>query len=105
MAKQKVNKSQLVREHLKKNPEAKANDVVAALKEMGHKITANLVYFLKGKSAAKKARKKRVVKAAKAASSNGVTSDSVTLIRDVRALAQRAGGYEKLKELVDALAG
>jgi len=43
---------------------------------MGHKITANLVYFLKGKSAAKKARKKRVVKAAKAASSNGAVSKS-----------------------------
>jgi|SoiMethySBSTD1v2_1073268.scaffolds.fasta_scaffold5033440_1 hypothetical protein len=102
MAKTKVNKSNLIREHLKKNPGAKANDVVAALKDMGHNITANLVYFLKGKSSAKKARKKRVVKAA---SSNGHVSksDAITLIRDVRALAERAGGYDHLRELVDAL--
>lgn len=108
MAKTKVNKSQLVRDMLEKNPEAKANDIVAALKEQGHKITANLVYFLKGKSAAKKTRKKRVMKAAKAAapSSNGRVSktDAITMIREVKALALKAGGYERLKELVDALA-
>jgi hypothetical protein len=107
-----VNKSQLVRDYLKSNPDAKANDVVAALKDQGHKITANLVYFLKGKSSAKKARKKIVMKAAKAAVGSGTVgngfvdkTDAISLIRDVRALAQRAGGYEQLKELVDALAG
>ncbi len=49
-----------------------------------------------------------MVKAAKAAapSSNGQVSkaDAATMIRDVKALALRAGGYEKLKDLVDALA-
>lgn len=106
MAKRKVNKSQMVRDYLQANPEAKANDVVAALAEKGHKITANLVYYLKGKSAAKKERKKRVLRAAKATSSNGTGgTDAISMIRDVRALAERAGGYEKLKELVDALAG
>jgi hypothetical protein len=41
----------------------------------------------------------------KAASSNGHVSksDAITLIRDVRALAERAGGYDHLRELVDAL--
>ena len=50
----------------------------------------------------------RVVKAAKAAapSRNGQVSktDAITMIREVKALAEKAGGYEKLKELVDALA-
>lgn len=58
----------------------------------------------------KKRRKKRVAKAAMAAlskpNSNGQINktDAIALIRDVKALAERAGGYEKLKELVDALA-
>lgn len=101
----KVNKSQLVREYLEKKPGAKAMEVVDALKGMGHTITPNLVYYLKGKSSAKKRRKKAVVKAAWAASKHGSARDPVTLIREVRDLAERAGGYEKLKDLVDALAG
>ena len=38
-------------------------------------------------------------------SSNGQSNkaDATTMIREVRALAAKAGGYEKLKELVDAL--
>jgi hypothetical protein len=51
-----------------------------------------------------------VVNAAMAATSkpsnNGAASntDTITMIRDVKALAERAGGFEKLRELVDALA-
>ncbi len=105
-AKEKVNKSQLVRDMLQQDPDLSPNAIVKAMADQGHKITANLVYFLRGKSAAKKQRKKRIVKAAKAAASrNGAASktDAISLIRDVKELAGRAGGYEKLKELVDAL--
>ena len=67
------------------------------------------MYAVKGALKEKKQRKQRVMKAAKAAGdgvSNGVVkNDAITLIRDVRALALRAGGYEKLKQLVDALVG
>ena len=112
MARTKVNKSQMVREILAANPEMKAKEVVAMMAEKGQPITDNLVYFLKGKSSAKKARKKRVVKAAKAAASSGMIAkngamakaDALTMIREVKALALKAGGYAKLKELVDALA-
>ena len=58
----------------------------------------------------KKRRKARVAKAAMAAASkpstNGQMSkpDAITMIREVKALAEKAGGYEKLKELVEALA-
>ena len=106
-SKEKVNKSQMVREILGANPEMKAKEVVAAMAAKGQKITDALVYFLKGKSSAKKARKKRVVKAAKAAHVTGVAgsnADALTMIREVKGLAQKAGGYAKLKELVDALA-
>ncbi len=108
MAKQKVNKSALVREILTPTPEMKAKDVVEVMAGKGHKITNALVYAVKGAMKEKKKRKARVVKAAKAAapSSNGQVSkaDAATMIRDVKALAEKAGGYEKLKELVDALA-
>ena len=47
-----------------------------------------------------------MVKAAKAASNSGQIGkpDAITMIREVKALAEKAGGYEKLRELVDALA-
>ncbi len=98
------NKSQAVRDYLHANPDAKAREVVEALAQKGMKVAANLVYFLKGKSAAKKQRKARVVNAAKTATSGGVTSDPLTLIREVKTLAAKHGGMARLKELVDALA-
>ena len=109
MAKKKANKSQMVRDLLKANPEMKAKEVVEALPGTG--VNEGLVYAVKGAMKEKKKRKKRVVKAAMAAvsppSSNGQGSktDALTMVREVKALVQKAGGYEKLKELVDALAG
>ena len=106
--KKKVNKSQLVRDMLEKEPGLGIKDVVAKMGEQGHTISPNLVYFVKGKMSGKKKRKKRIAKAASAAvSQNGAVvkkTDAVALIRDVKELAGRAGGYEKLKELVAALA-
>jgi hypothetical protein len=103
-----VNKSELVRQMLIQSPELGVAGIVKAMNESGHKITPNLVYFLRGKMAGRKARKKRVMRAVKAAvpSANGIAgkTDAITMIREVKALAEKAGGYEKLKELVDALA-
>jgi hypothetical protein len=108
MAKSKgKNTSQSIRDYLTANPEAKAKDVVEALGKSGVKTNEGLVYAVKGAMKEKKKRKKRVAKAAMAAapSSNGKVSkgDAITMIREVKALAEKAGGYEKLKELVDAL--
>jgi hypothetical protein len=104
------NKSQSIRDQLAANPKAKAKEVVAALGEKGVKVTEGLVYAVKGAMAAKKGRKKRIVRAAVAATDAGVVrngrtkEDVITLVQDVKALAARAGGYEKLKGLVEALA-
>lgn len=104
------NTSQTIRDYLAANPGAKAKEVVEALAKTGVKTNEGLVYAVKGGMKEKRRRKKRVVKAAMAAvakpSSNGQASrpDAITMIREVRALAEKAGGYEKLKELVDALA-
>ena len=97
----KTNKSQAIRDLLTARPEMTVKEVLAALANRGLKVTDNLVYFIKGKMKAKTQRRKRVVRAAQAASSNG---DPVTLIREVKALASRSGGIGKLKELVEALA-
>ena len=107
MARKHGAKSQAVRDHLKEQPEASAKDVVTALGAKGMKVTANLVYFLKGAAKSTKQRKARVVKAAKAAHSNNTVAnniDALTMIREVKALAQKAGGIENLKSLVEALA-
>ena len=107
-AKEKVSKSQAIRDYLKVHPESRANEVVEALAGVG--VNEGLVYAVKGAMKEKKKRKKRVAKAAMAAvsqpSSNGTAgkTDAITMIREVKALAEKAGGYEKLKELVDALA-
>src|SRR5262245_27739701 len=97
----KTNKSQAIRDLLTATPEMTVKEVQAALSTKGLKVTDNLVYFIKGKMKAKTQRRKRVVRAARAASANG---DPVALIRDVKVLAGRAGGIGKLTELVEALA-
>lgn len=108
MAKEKINRSQAVRDYLTEKPDSTAKEVLAALSEKGIKATTALVYKVKGGMAERKKRKKRVAKAAMAATpnSNGTLAraDAITMIREVKALAQKAGGYAKLKELVDALA-
>ena len=112
MAMAKVNRSQLVRDLLQSNPEMEPKAIVEALAKNGHKISANLVYAVKGAMAERKHRKKRVAKAALAAAKPGAAAgngmaaktDALTMIREVKALAAKAGGYTKLKELVDALA-
>ena len=104
------NKSQLIREFLTANPNSKAKEVVEGLGKNGTKVNEGLVYAVKGSMKEKKRRKVRVAKAAMAATSkpstNGQVSktDAITMIREVKALAEKAGGYEKLKELVEALA-
>ena len=104
------NKSQAVRDYLGENPQANVREVVEAMAAKQIEVSDNLVYGLKGAMKEKQQRKKRVAKAALAtvatASSNGVEkkTDAITMIREVKALAEKAGGYEKLKELVDALA-
>ena len=87
-------KSQAIRDLLKTNPRMKAKAVVEALAQKGLRVSNNLVYLVK----AKMGRGRRKAARAKAASLNG--ADPLALLRDVRALADRVGGFEKLQELV-----
>jgi len=104
------NKSESIRDLLTKSPEMAVKDVVGTLKKNGMSVTPNLVYFIKGKMKATTQRKKRVVRAARAATAagnNGTVriTDPITLIREIKALAEKSGGITKLKALVEALAG
>jgi hypothetical protein len=96
------NKSQAVRDLLTQRPDMAVKDIVATLSDKGMTIKPNLVYFLKGKMKAGKQRRTKVIRAARAAASTN--SDPVTLIREIKALAEKSGGISKLRELVEALA-
>lgn len=54
-----VNKSQAIRDYLATNADAMPNDVIAALKEKGIKVSRGLVGLVKYKNSAKKAGKKK----------------------------------------------
>src|SRR5437764_1423210 len=107
-----VNKSQSIRDFIEASPKSSAKEVVTGLAEKGLKVSENLVYGVMGGLKEKSKRKKRVAKAAMAAvkpSSDGQTTpalkaDAITLVRAVKDLAAKAGGYEKLIELAKALA-
>ncbi len=70
MAQQKpeVNKSQIIRDFVTKNPMASYSEVVAALAEKGTNVSKDLVYVVKGKMKAKKHKEQREKAAAVAAS-------------------------------------
>src|SRR5690349_10615264 len=97
-----INKSQLVRELLTKNPKMPVKEVVAALAERNLKITPNLVYFLRSRMSHKAKREKRQ-RAVQASRDAGI-ANPVQLILEVRRVAEKAGGMRRLKELVDVLA-
>lgn len=62
MAKEKVSKSQAVRDYLAKNTSAGPTEVVEALGKIGIKVTASLVSQVKYQKSTKKKTKKKVVK-------------------------------------------
>lgn len=101
-------RSAAIREVLTQNPKAKAKEVVDLLGAKGVKVNAGLVYMVKGSMKSKAGRKRR--KAARVAkvtsvAGNGLAADPVALIRKVRELAEEAGGFKNLKELIDVLGG
>lgn len=97
-----------IRDSFTANPTSSAKEVVASLGEKGVKVKEGLVHAVTGGMNEKNRRKKRVAKAVMVAtsqsSSNGTVAkaDAIRMIREVKALAEKAGGYAKLKDLVDA---
>lgn len=96
-----VNKSAAVRAILSKDPKTPVAEVVSALAAQGIKVSGNYVYMLKSKAKAKK-QKARRQQATAVGNSRGI-ANPLELIREVKQLAERAGGLRALKELVDVL--
>lgn len=107
VAKQKngVNKSEEIRQMLKENPKISAREVSDALKARGIKISDKLFYLVKGKMLGRQARKKKAHKmvARVAATTGNGSSDALSTILKVKALANQVGGLKRLKAIVDAL--
>lgn len=93
-------KAQAIRDAIAKTPEASAQEIVAAVKESGLRVTPQMVYGLRARAA--KGPKKRRGGRIKA-SSNGAGFSIDTLIL-AKKLANQLGGVEKAKEAMDALA-
>ena len=97
MAKEKVNKTQAVRDYIKANPEAKNREVAESLTKAGVTVSPNYVAGIRGKI---KTRRKKVKKAVKAVvASRGV---GVPEIKAAFGLLNLAGGMAEAKAALDA---
>jgi hypothetical protein len=121
--KQKINKTQAVRDYLKAHPAATSGEIAAALNKKGIKLTANYVANIKTQinkaRTAKKGAKQTAVEVvpeptAKAGAT--VTLEHVkavaltvkalggfTRLNDLLCLIKDVGGTKKFKELLDAM--
>ncbi len=112
MAKKKVNKTQLIKDALAKNPKASPSEIAEGLKN--HGISAQYVSTVKSslkakkptKTAKKKVAKKTVAKKKVAKKKVAKKSDKVSLGDLVKAsrLAEELGGVDKAQEMLNALA-
>ena len=102
MAKQKVNKTQLIKDALAKNPKASPIEIAEGLKK--HGISAQYVSTVKSSLKAKKPTKTAKKKVAKKKVAK--KSDKVSLGDLVKAsrLAEELGGVDKAQEMLNALA-
>lgn len=108
-----ANKSQAIRDFLTANPKAKPRQVVAALKEQGHDITAAYVSTIKSldkKKNGKVGRRGRPAgstKAAAAAAAQPVAAGNDNFLQSLltaKKLAEQLGGIAQAKAAIDALA-
>jgi len=127
--KQKVNKTQAVRDYAKAHPEATSGEIAAALNKKGIKITANYAANIKSQSKKKrratKAKKPQMVEAAAPAAVETVAKAPITVtLEHVKAVAltvktiggsvrlyellgliRDVGGLKKFKDLLEAISG
>jgi hypothetical protein len=97
-----VNKADVVREILSRNPKATVKEVQTMMAERGLTVSENHVYFIRSKLRDQKNRRRRAA-AAEATRSSGMPNPA-TAVSKVKALARELGGLRNLKQLVDVLA-
>lgn len=99
-AKPEVNRSQIIRDFVKKNPTSPVPEIVAALAKNGVEVTKNHVYIVISKMKEKKQQKKAEKAAAAAPSSNGKAQSKSASVRAVL----RENRHLTANEVVAALA-
>ena len=112
--KQKVNKTQAVRDYLKDHPKAKSGEIAAALNKQGIKITMNYAANLKTalnktrptKKAAKRPAKQVAVEAAPAVVEKPMKNGDTFTLAQVKSVAETVktvGGVAHLNEILDLI--
>jgi len=110
--KQKVNKSQAVRDYLKSHPGAMSSEIASALTKQGIKITAGHVANIKtqinkARTAKKAAKKQAAAEAAAPAAVEKPTkaADTVTLdqVKKVAQTIQAIGGFKRVTEVLEVI--
>ncbi len=101
--KARVNKSQLIRDHIAANPKDGPKAIAAALGEKGVKVTESLVGAVKYASSSKKKRKgkRKAAPAGKPALSDKI---SISALVQAKKMAEQLGGLEKARNTLAALA-
>jgi predicted flavoprotein YhiN len=108
--KQKVNKSQAVRDYAKAHPEATSGEIAVALNKKGIKITANYVANIKTKlnklAKTKKAPKQpKVVEVTEPVVEKPIKNGGLTVeqVKKVSLLMKTLGGLKGVNEVLDAV--
>ena len=101
IAKKSVTNADRIREILAAEPQTPTREVVEALATKGVKVSPNHVYLIRSKN--RKQHRKQKRDQAAAAAARGGMANPLSLLRKVKALAQEAGGYDTIKQLVDVL--
>ena len=100
------NKSQAIRNVLKKMPDAKASDVADAVKrDYGHKVAQNMVYMVKTKNTMATNRRTSNGKATKSATPMNTAALWVEAIGIARQLLKVTGSVENATALLKAVNG
>ncbi len=95
--KKNVNKSELVRGMIAKNPTAKAAEIIALLKKDGVAVTPPLVYQQLRRNDSPKTKTKTAVKRGRnpSAASAAIPSDTNEIFAAMQAFVNAAGGLDK----------
>jgi len=97
----KTNKSLAIREIVTKMPNAKASEIMEAVKaEYGHTVTSTLIYLVKSKTNVKKAARKT---GAAPSPTIGSAADWVESIKLARRLLQSSGSTENAMAILKAV--
>lgn len=108
MAKEKVNKSQAVRDYVRANRQATNKEVADALTKKGIEVTANYVATIKTKAKAKRLARKAAAPAAPETSAPAAApaavkpGDTITIdqIKKVAQTVKTIGGFARLHEML-----